>query len=75
MAAVRDLSTGDEVFKPVITSLSWRKLSKTVMKSSNNPPLATATGPAILQLFKETVLPTNIKTEPPMTKIRGVKRS
>ena len=56
------------------TILAWREL-QTVMKSNNNPPTAKTTGPAILQLFKEAVLPTSIKTEPAMTKIRGDKRS
>ena len=56
------------------TILSWREL-QTAMKSNNNPPTAKTTGPAIWQLFKEAVLPTSIKTEPAMTKIRAVKRS
>ena len=51
---------------------SWRKLCQTVKNRRNNPPEVIRTGPAILQLLSEAVLPTTVTTAPARTNIIGV---
>ena len=50
----------------------WRKLCQTVNNRRNIPPKVIATGPAILQLLNDAVLPTTVNTAPTRTKNIGV---